>query len=524
MTRRVIYSTSGLQEWVDLALRFHSVHGWEPCYWIAPWQIEEHVRQAFPDAVVHAFLDAAVGLPPLEFCDLRFRALDGADLTRFRRCETPALQIMDRMDSGNNAFTYSERRRFFLQQVMYWLNVVEKAAPDLVFFTESPHSAAQFILYALCTEKSIPTVMFAPLAPFSRVYVRARIEDLPLTLDAEYTRAVEAALDERLTLAPDIEEQVRRIGGDYSEAEPWYMRRQREAPPNRRGGGVALLPKLLRVDRWPAYAMNLISRRLTPRPVTRNYLKLPGIPVEASRMSPQQMAAYRRRASEFKSVLKTRYASVAGAPVPGKKYVYVPLHYQPERTSVPEGGEFGDQWLLVNLLAQALPEGWYVYVKEHVSQFSDKLQGHQGRTLDYYDELLRLKNVRLIDLSADPFGLIDKAQAVATLTGTAGLEGLLRGTPVLVFGEAWYRACEGAFTVRSLQNCRQALDTIQQGYAIDQAKVRAYLKAMERLSVPAFLNPSTSKGASFSAEENADSLIQALESYLKAAGLDHASG
>lgn len=521
MTKRVVYLTSALHEWVEIATQLQSSHGWQPCYWIAPLQIENHVRQAFPDATVHAFFDAAMGVPPPGLSELGFRPLDARDLDRFRKYETRALQMMDRHDSGN-AFCYNERRRFFVQQLMYWLNVAESLAPDLVLFTESPHFASMFILYAVCVEQGIPTVMFAPVAPLNRVYVRGRIEDLPLNLRATYARTLDLCCTQNLQLDADIEEYIRHIGGKYSEAEPWYMRRQQESL--LREYARVPLQRLVQVQQWPRYAMKVLSRLLNVHTsAERNYLKLLGRPMQASGMSLWQWARYRRRGDRLKTRLKKRYSELAGTPVPGQRYIYVPLHYQPERTSVPEGEDFGDQWLLVSLLAQAIPERWHLYVKEHSSQFSRKLQGQKGRTVDYYDELVKLKNVRLIELSVDPFRLMDEAEAVVTLTGTAGWESILRGTPVLVFGDAWYRACEGAFAVQSFEDCKRALDLIQKGCVIDQARVRAYLKAVETLSVPAYLSPTALEYISFSAKENITSLIRALESYVEASGLDQHS-
>ena len=516
MVKRVIYSVSGLQEWIGLAKRFQSSHGWQPCYWIAPRQIEAQVRESFSTAIIHAFLDAAVGIPPHELEMLRFRTLDAEDLSRFSQYETTALRIMDRMDSGDS-FSYEERRRFFLQQVMYWSNVVEYFEPDLVFFTESPHSVAQFVLYAVCVERRIPIVMFATTSLPSRVYVRAKIEDPPRSLNELCAGSQNALEQEAPSLAPDIMEHVRCIKGNYSEGEPWYMRRQREI--QQATNYTSRLRKLILIHRWPRYAANRVLRLLHLRIVQRNSLKLPGKSLEDSAFSLWQWTAYRYHASSFKRRLKARYTELSSASSVSEKYIYVPLHYQPERTSDPEGGAFGDQWLLVNFLVQAVPSDWFIYVREHSSQFHSRLYGHQGRTRDYYEQILALGKVRLIPLDESSFQLIDGSEAVATLTGTAGWEAILRGTPVLVFGSAWYRDCEGAFEIRTIQDLRDAIAKIQKGNPLDGLKVTAYLEAIAKQTVRAYLNPSVSRGSSLSTDENLSSLIEALDMYVTETGL-----
>jgi len=42
--------------------------------------------------------------------------------------------------------------------------------------------------------------------------------------------------------------------------------------------------------------------------------------------------------------------------------------------------------------------------------------------------------------------LIDKSIFVGTITGTAGLEAIIRGRKALVFGNAWYRGCPNTYT------------------------------------------------------------------------------
>ena len=123
--------------------------------------------------------------------------------------------------------------------------------------------------------------------------------------------------------------------------------------------------------------------------------------------------------------LRHFYESHTVDPDLGANYVYYPLQFQPERTSIPLGLTFGDQLLALNMLAESLPPGWYVYVKEHPRQFTDNpLKARLGRSRRFYETLVSmdLGKVRLVSISTPSDALIRNSRLVATVAGTAGWE------------------------------------------------------------------------------------------------------
>jgi capsule polysaccharide export protein KpsC/LpsZ len=196
-----------------------------------------------------------------------------------------------------------------------------------------------------------------------------------------------------------------------------------------------------------------------------------------------------------------------------KPYIYVALHYQPEKTTSPEGDIFVEQWLMVQMLARLAPKGWIIYVKEHNSQFAERLYGEQGRTHDFYERLAGLDRVRLILNQTSSFNLIDHAKAVATVTGTVGLESAIRSVPVLSFGRAWYAPCEGVFDVKDSDEVQEVLDKIERGYLVDIEGVNNFLYSIESVSMPCYLNPGNKIGVSFGEDENLKNLTALLIAY-----------
>jgi hypothetical protein len=154
------------------------------------------------------------------------------------------------------------------------------------------------------------------------------------------------------------------------------------------------------------------------------------------------------------------YESLA-SPVPRKPYVLVALHYQPERTTNPEGGVFDDQLLLIRLLAANVPPEWTVCVKEHSSQFRHVLSGQHHRSVEFYKGIAELSNVQLLPLTVLGAEVMMGAQAVATVTGTIGFEAVLKRKPVLIFGAAWYAGCPNVYSVGNSVELTKALTEIR---------------------------------------------------------------
>lgn len=164
----------------------------------------------------------------------------------------------------------------------------------------------------------------------------------------------------------------------------------------------------------------------------------------------------------YKKRLYDSFLRYCKAPNLNEKYIILFLHFQPERTSMPEGRMYSNQIHIVNTIHRALPVGWKLYVKEHPATFTNSmLYDPRYRNLSFYKYISQLPNTILVDLSVDSFNLIDNCQCLATITGTVGGEGLLRAKPVLTFGNAPYRNHKFVFDINSVQDVERALEAIR---------------------------------------------------------------
>lgn len=123
-------------------------------------------------------------------------------------------------------------------------------------------------------------------------------------------------------------------------------------------------------------------------------------------------------------------------------YVYFPFQWQPEMTTSSLGGRYRDQLLAVERLAEMLPEGHLIYVKENPKQ------NGRMRSPVFFHRMERIRQVRLMPSHANSQTLLAHSVAVANISGTVGWEGVLAGKPVLCFGATWWAEAPGVTRYR----------------------------------------------------------------------------
>ena len=112
----------------------------------------------------------------------------------------------------------------------------------------------------------------------------------------------------------------------------------------------------------------------------------------------------------------------------GKRFVFFPLHTEPEMSLHWMSPEYFSQLEAIALIARDLPAGVYLAVKE-------TFYGAGRRPPKFYDQIRRLKNTVLLDVWEFGVDVVRESDAVITIGGTAGLEAAFMGKPVILFGQ-----------------------------------------------------------------------------------------
>lgn len=144
-----------------------------------------------------------------------------------------------------------------------------------------------------------------------------------------------------------------------------------------------------------------------------------------------------------------------------EKFVYFPLHLQPEVTTAVNGGIYCDQILAIERLAKLIPEDWYIYVKENPKQ-NEYMRGEV-----FFKRLHLIKNVKYIDVSVPSPELLKHCQFCASIDGTASFESICGGKPTLIFGRVWWDFLPGVFKYHKELNIKNLMN-----YQIDKKELK----------------------------------------------------
>ena len=456
------------------------------------------------DSIKHDLRDAEKGIFPANTREIELPILDEVILSEYQSTERTCLELADRMDSGYS-FSYQERTRLYFTMLTFWLYMVEHYKPRFVIFQETPHSVSSFVLLGVCRNQNIPTLSFLPITVLELVLpIRDYVLGLEKVLHM-YNKYSEKNYQHACDEMPQyLKQYMDDLRTSYQKAIPFYLKERLEQYEYRENRVRKFLSikfwyqKLTKFQRYGEYGKTTFRTLKTVFQCSvlrgsgvapNNYLKRPGEPIEKSYLTGQEWKNYKKHAAEYKTRLSLIYKSYCREINFDSNYIYVPLNFQPERTSVPEAGRYSNHFLMIKMLSRFLPKDWKIVVKENPTQLlPDVGHGERGRYAYYYDDLISIHNVVLARLDMPQFELIDNSNAVATLTGTSGWEACVRGKPVLIFGHAWYQGCEGVFYCGDSAQCQNAIEIIKEGCQINEKKVYYFLYCLFKNGFRGHLN------------------------------------
>ena len=185
-----------------------------------------------------------------------------------------------------------------------------------------------------------------------------------------------------------------------------------------------------------------------------------------------------------------------------ERFVFFPLHFQPEATTLIYGKWFVDQVPLIENIARSIPITHKLYVKEHP-------YGYGNRNLEFYKRIKRIPNVRLIGPRENNFKLIKNCSLLTTITGTGGWEALLFGKNVFTFGDVYYNVCDEVTKIKDIRELPQLIKN-KVDKKIDDKKITWCIAAMYKCSYPGLARlPSDCKNQSLE-DKNIENLTDAI--------------
>ncbi|MDO8482059.1 MAG: hypothetical protein Q7S75_03175 [bacterium] len=446
----------------------------EISYWIFMKGVLAMDATLFPHTVFHEYYDALKNIPPKEVTTDNFAPWGAEAITEYAGAEA---EIMSMMDKWYPRWPVLKRKDFYYEMLRYWGGVLDQFKPDAIVLAAVPHQMFDFVLYEIARRRGVRTIMLDPVFRGDRMVTYSDYREGNEVLATWKQRARNTKLDE---LAPSTRDYFLEISEPKDPSPAHFTEWKRE------NSG---LHKLRR------HAKSLVP-----------FIK-DGSIIERGVMRVFKM---------LKSNVRDEYLALERPADLSKPYVYAPLHYQPELTTSPQGGIFVDQVLLMKTLSAALPKNWELYVKEHPAQW----MAHGGDFTSYrykgiYEEIARLPNVRLVPATTNTFTLIDNAKTVATATGTAAMEAVLRGKSALIFGYPWFMHAPGIFRVSCVLDCIKAFTCVAEGKHAGQQDVLDYLRVVEDASFRGYTASEGFRAATYEKNEAWPEILKAVESELR---------
>lgn len=368
------------------------------------------------------------------------------------------LKMMDRW----NIYDYESRWRYYVNLVGFWNKYLDKNQINLFVHHDIPHEVSDYILYTLCRVRNISYVgnwhamfrgtcwlhndVYAPFKALQEAYDNQKDVNLTSKEEEVYKKYVSNGCSEH----------------------PYYMKEALKKL--KEYSGIKTKLKAIK-ERW--------------RMLFRIMYHAHEFAVSDWRFVREVIMDFSDFYREYVT-LYNYYEENCTVPNFQEKYFYVPINYQPEATSSPCGGGYVDLILYIKMLDACLPEGYYLYVKEHPATLEYSHVYHSSRSDIFYDELLGLKHVKLMSLKTSTFSLMENAIALATLTSTAGMEGIFKRKPCLCFGNAFYQVAPGCIKINTMEECQAAVNQVVNGeIVIEDDDLKRFIKAVFKTRVEA---------------------------------------
>lgn len=390
-----------------------------------------------------------------------------------------------------------ERKRIYFRHLRFWLDFFKHNKVDLLVFANSIHFIYEYVMFRVAESMGIPSVT-GYLTPIpGRWMINFGISEFGNGLEEIYLDLKSKHKPEEITFKPYYQSEWERLTAPfdrqrktyYGDIEQW----ENMANNNRFAAERLENNKARKVNVRPSFAKKII-------PFLQRRLDIDFIHYKRKYKNKQHI---QKKFSDF-------YEALCVEPNFDEKYIYFPMHMQPEETTAPKGGVFADQSLIVQMLSYYLPEGWFIYIKEHHAQV------FKHRFGEFYLDLYNNPKVKLISKEVSTFKLSQYCQAVATIVGTAGWEALFKGKPVLMYGYYLYQYAPGVFRIKNNQDCENAINKIVNNEVkLDINNMKYYLKAVEISSVEAAINPEDIEYLKISNEDNIELMTNAFINFIR---------
>lgn len=335
----------------------------------------------------------------------------------YLRAKDISLKMMDRLDLYGS-FSRIDREVYFHKLLLLYLKTIKENQPEFLICAEAPHAYTQYTIYEICKFLNIPSYKLSNWSLGPILMLQNLNNDKFIKVDESNFGKYNMLVDKKIN---DFIERVLK----NSRYELQYMKKNRNSNSLLNRIKVLFLNDLKKIYLDFRHNIGMI-------------IKQKYNPINPYRFGIiyRYYILDKRKKNLYNAFIKHSINVDLNC-----EYVYFPLHFEPERTTNPDGGIFHDQFLALKDLRNILPGNIKIYVKEHPSQFYISDRGSRGRSPLFYNLINNVKNTFLVRNDYNTIDLIKRSKFVATITGTVAIEAAILGIPALTFGSVWYKGC-----------------------------------------------------------------------------------
>ncbi|PIY79917.1 MAG: hypothetical protein COY81_00295 [Candidatus Pacebacteria bacterium CG_4_10_14_0_8_um_filter_43_12] len=398
--------------------------------------------------------------------------LSQSDIKQYLETESLFLKISDRLTY--KPISTHEKLSLYYELLLFWLTYFRNNQIKLVVFSQTPHTGFDNVIYDIAKKRQIATLVVTPTSIKDRVMLR---EDFLKELKVPKGFLKNATHKELINLVDPS------LLNDSMSDGAWTTIAKGINSSALKNNQKFVIPRvalrvLTNLVRQPAKHILPLFRRSTSSGLVFNgfYSGLQ-----------EQLLTVRYYLQKLE--LFNFYQSLSKRVALKQSYLFFPLHYQPERTTMPEAEVFENQLLALKIISKAIPDNWKIYVKEHPRQFAlNDIRTNLFRDKQYYLQLVKIPKIVLVDINIDSILLQSKAKLTASIQGTSGWESLLMHKPTIIFANAWYAACQSSYQVDSVANCSAAIKKCSSVLPnkVERDLLKFLIYAKKRLIVSAF--------------------------------------
>ncbi len=358
--------------------------------------------------------------------------LNNSDFDLINENYTFLNDILNRYTANYSEIYFENKRRYIIDCYEFWKNIILSYPVDKVISRRVPHRFYDNLIYLICRNYKIPII-----------FLDNTTEIYPIKDKLKTGYYFSNNLNFRTSLfKKKIAKKNQKLAREY----------------------IKLIKEKSKTDLRPNYFKNKINikpsiylkiKMICPKIIVFIYLFLKSYLIKKKEFKIFfEKEKYKvREASNFEILLHNYSSqinlrnyinyyskkSLYAESLKKKKYLYLSLSRDFEKTVCPDGKYFKNVNFIVDYILYYLPKNYYLAIKEHPMCMKINNASFINRSKSFLDNIIKKsKKIILIKANEDQVKLISNAKAVVTLTGTSAWEAAILGKHAAIFGTNWY--------------------------------------------------------------------------------------